>query len=307
GDETATEKSQHPVSEWCELPTTTSGSQHQAKLRRWMVDYSLYINGAEVEMVSSVKFLGVHLTYDLTWSLHINKVLRSARERLFFLRRLRNFGLPPDILTNFYRCTIESILTACITVWYGNCTAYDHKTLKRVVRTAESIIGSKLPDLQDISQSRCLRKIQKIWLDSRLIIFILGVAGNALVIWIAGFKVKKSVITTWYLSLAVSDFIYCSTLPLFVVYVLSRNWPFGLFMCKFNSFIMWLNMFSSIFLLTIISVDRCVVVMFPVWAQNQRTKTVPSEGDVQKANQDHDTADCHVLDLLAATSHCYFD
>ncbi|KAI4894750.1 hypothetical protein NFI96_033825, partial [Prochilodus magdalenae] len=277
GDETVYRKEVSTLSEWC---YHNNLSLNISKTKEMMVDYRklqrgghspLYINGAEVEMVSSVKFLGVHLTYDLTWSLHTNKVLRSARERLFFLRRLRKFGLPPDILTNFYRCTIESILTACITVWYGNCTAYDHKTLKRVVRTAESIIGSKLPDLQDFYRSRCLRKIQKIWLDSRLIIFILGVAGNGLVIWIAGFKVKKSVITTWYLSLAVSDFIYCSTLPLFVVYVLSRNWPFGLFMCKFNSFIMWLNMFSSIFLLTIISVDRCVVVMFPVWAQNQRS------------------------------------
>ncbi|KAI4902291.1 hypothetical protein NFI96_034704, partial [Prochilodus magdalenae] len=90
---------------------------------------------------------------------------RSARQRLFFLRRLRKFELPPDILTNFYRCTIESILTACITVWYGSCTAYDRKALRRVVRTAKSIIGSKLPDLQDIYRSRCLRKIQKIRSD----------------------------------------------------------------------------------------------------------------------------------------------
>ncbi|KAI4881098.1 hypothetical protein NFI96_007136 [Prochilodus magdalenae] len=118
---------------------------------------SLYINGGKVEWVSSVRFLGVHLTDDLTWSLHTNKVVRSARQRLFFLRRLRKFGLPPDILTNFYRCTIESILTACITVWYGSCTAYDRKALKRVVRTAESIISSKLPDLQDIYQFLCLR------------------------------------------------------------------------------------------------------------------------------------------------------
>ncbi|KAI4905056.1 hypothetical protein NFI96_016034, partial [Prochilodus magdalenae] len=83
-----------------------------------------------------------------------NKVVRSASQRLFCLRRLRKFGLPPDILINFYRCTIESILTACITVWYGSCTAYDRKALKRVVRTAESVIGS------------CLRKTQKIRLDS---------------------------------------------------------------------------------------------------------------------------------------------
>ncbi|KAI4895256.1 hypothetical protein NFI96_000433 [Prochilodus magdalenae] len=90
------------------------------------------INGAEVERVSSIRFLGVYLSDDLTWSLYTNKVVRSARQCLFFLRRLRKFGLPPDILTNFYRCTIESILTACITVWYGSCTAYNRKALKRV-------------------------------------------------------------------------------------------------------------------------------------------------------------------------------
>uniref|UniRef100_A0A3B4BVS3 G-protein coupled receptors family 1 profile domain-containing protein n=1 Tax=Pygocentrus nattereri TaxID=42514 RepID=A0A3B4BVS3_PYGNA len=104
-----------------------------------------------------------------------------------------------------------------------------------------------------------------------VIIFILGVAGNGLVIWIAGFKVKKSVNSTWYLSLAVSDFVFCSFLPIGIVHVISNNWIFGLFMCKFLFFIMYLNWFSSIFLLVIISVDRCVVVMFPVWAQNKRT------------------------------------
>ena len=119
-----------------------------------------------MERVSSVKFLGVHLTDDLTWSLHTNTIVRSARQRLFFLRRLRKFGLPPQILTNFYRCTIESILTGCITVWYSSCTACDRKALKGVVRTAEAIIGNKLPALQDIYQSRCLRKTKKIRSDS---------------------------------------------------------------------------------------------------------------------------------------------
>ncbi|KAI4898769.1 hypothetical protein NFI96_006880 [Prochilodus magdalenae] len=106
---------------------------------------------------------------------------------------------------------------------------------------------------------------------SNMIILVLGVAGNGLVIWIAGFKVKKSVIGTWYLSLAVSDFLFCCLLPFGITYSIKGDWIFGLFMCKFRYFIMFLNMYSSIFLLTIISVDRCVVVMFPVWAQNKRT------------------------------------
>ncbi|XP_026852154.2 chemokine-like receptor 1 isoform X2 [Electrophorus electricus] len=82
---------------------------------------------------------------------------------------------------------------------------------------------------------------------------------------------KKSINTTWYFSLAVSDFLFCFFLPFNIFYMATSDWTFGIFMCKFMSFIMFLNMFSSIFLLVIISADRCVAVMFPVWAQNKRT------------------------------------
>ncbi|KAM6930264.1 chemokine-like receptor 1 [Xenentodon cancila] len=104
-----------------------------------------------------------------------------------------------------------------------------------------------------------------------VIIFLLGFWGNALVIWISGFRMKKTVNTTWYLSLAISDCVFCAFLPFNITQTVMEDWVFGYFMCKFVSFVMFLNMFSSIFLLVVISVDRCVSVMFPVWAQNQRT------------------------------------
>ncbi|XP_046697191.1 chemerin-like receptor 1 [Silurus meridionalis] len=104
-----------------------------------------------------------------------------------------------------------------------------------------------------------------------VIMMLLGITGNGLVIWIAGFKIKKTVNTVWYLSLAVSDFLFCVFLPFNITYMVKSEWSFGLFMCKLTSFILFLNMFSSIFLLVIISLDRCVAVMFPVWAQNKRT------------------------------------
>jgi hypothetical protein len=37
---------------------------------------------------------------------------------LFPLRRLKRFGIGPQILKRFYNCTIESILTGCITAWH---------------------------------------------------------------------------------------------------------------------------------------------------------------------------------------------
>ncbi|KAM4602120.1 heat shock factor 2-binding protein [Polymixia lowei] len=66
--------------------------------------------------VSSFKFLGVHITEDLTWSLHTDSMVRKARQQLYFLRRLRKFGMNTSVLTNVYRCTIESLLMDCITV-----------------------------------------------------------------------------------------------------------------------------------------------------------------------------------------------
>jgi hypothetical protein len=58
----------------------------------------------------------------------------------------------PEILKRFYSCNIESILTGCITAWYGNYTASDRKALQRVVRTAQYITGAKLPTIQVVSE-----------------------------------------------------------------------------------------------------------------------------------------------------------
>ncbi|XP_029296705.1 chemokine-like receptor 1 [Cottoperca gobio] len=121
-------------------------------------------------------------------------------------------------------------------------------------------------------QSMCLKEVLCVFLlVVSVIIFLLGFCGNALVIWISGLKMKRTVNTTWYLSLAISDFVFCTFLPFSITNMAMEEWIFGSFMCKFAPSVMFLNMFSSIFLLVVISVDRCVSVVFPVWAQNHRT------------------------------------
>jgi hypothetical protein len=71
----------------------------------------------------------------------------------------------PKTLTNFYKC-IESILSGCITAWYGNCTVHSRRGLQRVVISAQCITGGIMPALQDIYNTQCLRKAEKIIKDT---------------------------------------------------------------------------------------------------------------------------------------------
>ena len=74
----------------------------------------ILIDRAAVEQVESFKFLGVHITNKLTWSKHTKTVVKRARQSLFPLRRLKRFGIGPQILKRFYSCTIDSILVASL-------------------------------------------------------------------------------------------------------------------------------------------------------------------------------------------------
>ncbi|KAI3359693.1 hypothetical protein L3Q82_014076 [Scortum barcoo] len=71
------------------------------------------------------------------------------------------------ILCSFYRCTIERILTGCITAWYSSCTALNRKrkALQRVVKAAQHITRTELPSMEDLYTQRCRKKATKIIKD----------------------------------------------------------------------------------------------------------------------------------------------
>jgi len=65
--------------------------------------------------MSTFKYFGVHISEDLSWTLNTTQRVKRAQQRLYFLRRLRKFGMLTEILRNFYSCVVESILNSCIT------------------------------------------------------------------------------------------------------------------------------------------------------------------------------------------------
>lgn len=83
---------------------------------------------------------------------------------------------------------------------------------------------------------------------------------------------QPSVTNVWLVNLAVADLIFCFTRVLSLVKKLFFSyWPYGVFICKFNGFFKYANMFCSVFLLAVISLDRVLCIWQPFFAKRRRT------------------------------------
>ncbi|KAI3363939.1 hypothetical protein L3Q82_001540 [Scortum barcoo] len=71
----------------------------------------LMVTDSEVESVSSFKFLG-DICDDLTWTLNITQLVKKAHQRLYFLRRLRKFGMSQRTQRTSCTAVIKSVLTS---------------------------------------------------------------------------------------------------------------------------------------------------------------------------------------------------
>ncbi|KAK3523646.1 hypothetical protein QTP70_006308 [Hemibagrus guttatus] len=150
GDESAYRQEIEQLPAWCSLNTLEFNT---IKTVEMMVDFRrnnpalppLTIMNSTVPTVESFRFLGTTISQDLKWDTHIDSIIKKAQQRLYFLRQLRKFNLPQELLTHFYSAVTESVLCTSITVWFGSATKSDIRTLQRTVRTAERIIGAPLP------------------------------------------------------------------------------------------------------------------------------------------------------------------
>ncbi|KAM3603772.1 uncharacterized protein V6R79_001832 [Siganus canaliculatus] len=96
------------------------------------------------------------------------------------------------------------------------------------------------------------------------LVFLLGVPGNLFIIWsILARTRRRSVTTLLILNLACADGFLMALTIFFVVYLAKQTWVFGDAMCKILFYLCNTNMYASIFLITLMSVHRLVVVLFP--------------------------------------------
>ncbi|XP_054246744.1 mas-related G-protein coupled receptor member X1-like [Indicator indicator] len=104
-----------------------------------------------------------------------------------------------------------------------------------------------------------------------------GLVGNVVVVWLLGFRMKLNPFTVYVLNLAIADF--CLLLVRLAKFMLSIiSWvsyiDYEVFHLADDS-LFFLFMFcyvAGMYLLTAISVERCLAALFPVWYRCHRSK-----------------------------------
>uniref|UniRef100_A0A670ZC85 G-protein coupled receptors family 1 profile domain-containing protein n=1 Tax=Pseudonaja textilis TaxID=8673 RepID=A0A670ZC85_PSETE len=129
--------------------------------------------------------------------------------------------------------------------------------------------------LSDDYKTLMMNSRWNIWISISLIIYCIGFVGNGYIIWLLGFQIKRNRFTIFILHLAIADSGFLASIVIYKIhlftYFLRSNILF--LFCAFFSHMMYIN---ANFILTAISIDRCVAVLFPIWHHCSRPKGLSS-------------------------------
>lgn len=169
-DESAYRQEVSKLVAWCDENNLELNQQKTVEMvidfRRTPASLSpLTIKSSVVKRVESIKFLGTVITNDLKWEENSSSILKRAHSGMFFLRQLNKLNVSSSVRSRFYRATVESLLSASITVWFASASAQAKVRLQRIVRTAERLTGQRQLSLNDLYEARVRKRAAKIAAD----------------------------------------------------------------------------------------------------------------------------------------------
>ncbi|XP_070703503.1 somatostatin receptor type 5-like isoform X2 [Pempheris klunzingeri] len=107
------------------------------------------------------------------------------------------------------------------------------------------------------------------------IVFIVGLLGNTLVIYVVVRYAKMKTVTNMYiLNLALADELYILGIPFLGTNSALSYWPYGDFFCKVCMTADTMSQFASTFCLTVMSIDRYLAVVHPIRSAKWRKPQV---------------------------------
>lgn len=106
-----------------------------------------------------------------------------------------------------------------------------------------------------------------------IVAFIFGLIFNVMTLGPIWQQMRwQNVLGVFLLNLSISDILFLFTMPLWINYYRQdHNWKLGVLSCSIAGFFYYSNMYISIYLLCCISIDRCLMVTFPLRSKTHRT------------------------------------
>lgn len=139
--------------EWC---TVYDLSLTIRKTKELIIDFQygptvhqpLLIKGEEVEKATSIKYLVIHISKDLKWSVNATALVKKAQQQMYFLRIMRRSNLSAGLLGAFATTRPSPLLS-------GEHLGVLHHILVQVLfsRHSGAPEGVSLPPLEVIYKS----------------------------------------------------------------------------------------------------------------------------------------------------------
>ena len=125
-------------------PNKTKLIQFGPIKNRWTSN--LILGDVIIELVDTIKLLGLHFKFDMKWDNHIDNLCNRAYKLIFMLIRVKEFNNSKSLLCTLYYSFIRSLLTYSFPAFCNLSNTLMNKLLK--VEKRASIIIGKVPDTQ---------------------------------------------------------------------------------------------------------------------------------------------------------------
>ena len=100
----------------------------------------LVLEGTPVEIVDSVKSLGLTLQNDMKWHKHIHTIITKAGKRLYVLRLLKRAKAHQSTMKIVFTTIIRPVLKYAVQVWHYNIPNYISDEIESLQKRALRII-----------------------------------------------------------------------------------------------------------------------------------------------------------------------
>ena len=121
------------------------------------------VEGQNLEVVYTTKILGVTFSSSMKWDQHIDDLVARARQKVWFIQRLKKIGASRENLVEMYKLFVRQALEFAAPLWSSNLTQQNKNKIERIqAQVSDLILGPN-----QLSYIERLRELNLCELESR--------------------------------------------------------------------------------------------------------------------------------------------